>query len=84
MRNDGGVLRSDALLMVSLLSIVALLSSGCGAVYMYRQMQIKNDEQKLMRMYRECIERYYGDPDAIQKNCEPIVAPLRIRGLEQR
>lgn len=60
------------------------LLSGCGAVYMYRQTQIKTDEQKLMRMYRECIEKYIGDPDAIAKNCEPIVAPLRIRGLESR
>ena len=60
------------------------LLSGCGAVYMYRTMQIKNDEQKLMRMYRVCIEKHMGDPDAIAKNCEPIVAPLRIRGLENR
>lgn len=51
---------------------------------MYRSMQIRTDEQKLMRMYRECIEKHMGDPDAIAKNCEPIVAPLRIRGLESR
>jgi len=58
------------------------LLSGCGYVYAYRSMQIKNDEQILMRMYRECIEKHVGDPDAIAKNCEPLVAPLRIRGLE--
>ena len=74
--------RASSVLFVALLSIPLL--SGCGAVYMYRVMQIKNDEQKLMRMYRECIEKYVGDPDAIAKNCEPIVAPLRIRGLENR
>lgn len=71
---------------LSILTIGVLLgfaTSGCGAVYMYRQMQIKTDEQKLMRMYRECIEKHYGDPDAIAKNCEPIVAPLRIKGLER-
>jgi hypothetical protein len=42
------------------------------------------DQAKLMRMYRECIERHLGDPGGIEKNCEPIVAPLRIRGLEER
>jgi len=41
------------------------------------------DHAKLMRLYRTCIEQHYGDPDAIAKNCEPIVAPLRIRGLEK-
>ena len=68
--------------LVALFSLPLL--SGCGAVMAYRQMQIMNDEQKLMRLYRVCIEKHLGDPDAIAKNCEPIVAPLRIRGLENR
>ena len=76
------MLRPATFLLCALFSFPLL--SGCGAIYMYRTMQIKNDEQKLMRMYRECIEKYMGDPDAIAKNCEPIVAPLRIRGLEGR
>ncbi len=49
----------------------------------YRAMQMTNDQQKLTRMYRQCIEDHYGKPDEIKQYCEPIVAPLRVRGLEQ-
>ena len=68
------------LLLVPVLSML----SGCAPLLMYRESQVKNEQQKLMRLYRECIEKHLGDPDAIAKNCEPIVAPLRIRELEGR
>jgi len=62
--------------------IIILMLTGCGAVQQYRTTQILNDEQKLTRMYTRCIEEHYGDPDAIKQYCEPIVAPLRVRGME--
>ena len=73
--------RTSSFLLAAICSFPLL--SGCISVILYRKMQITNDQQKLMRMYRECIEKHLGDPDAIAKNCEPIVAPLRIRGLER-
>ena len=52
---------------------------GCGAIQSYRLTQMMNDEQKLRRLYTECIQEHYGKPDEIKQYCEPIVVPLRIR-----
>ena len=64
-------------------TLISIVLSGCGAIQSYRFTQIMNDEQKLTRLYTECIEEHYGKPDEVKQYCEPIVAPLRIRGLEK-
>ena len=65
--------------------ILSLISSACsGCAILWPEYSAQVDQAKLMNLYRSCIEKHYGDPEAIQKNCEPIVAPLRIRGLERR
>jgi hypothetical protein len=60
-----------------------LICAGCASSPdLFPEYSMQVDQAKLMRLYRVCIEKYYGDPDAIAKNCEPIAAPLRVRGLE--
>jgi len=69
------------------LSLLGLVCAGCAFMLTPEynpEYSMQLDHAKLMRLYRTCIEQHYGDPDAIAKNCEPIVAPLRIRGLESR
>ncbi len=65
--------------------VLLLASAGCATTLEERdpEYSMQVDRAKLMHLYRSCIEQHYGDPDAIAKNCEPIVAPLRIRGLEK-
>ncbi len=66
-------------LRLLVLGILSLTCSGCTTT----APSTASKAVTLMRMYRECIEKHVGDPDAIKKNCEPIVAPLRIQGLEE-
>ncbi len=65
------------------LSLLGLVCAGCTMATAFPEYSMQVDRAKLMHLYRSCIEQHYGDPDAIAKNCEPIVAPLRIRGLEK-
>ncbi len=67
------------------LSLLGIGCVGCANLMenMSPEYSMQVDQAKLMRLYRSCIEQHYGDPGAIAKNCEPIVAPLRIRGLEK-
>lgn len=68
-------MRIEKILVVISLSYFLI---ACGAVQSYRYTQMINDEQKLTRLYRECIEKNYGNPKLIKQYCEPIIAPLRI------
>ena len=59
-----------------LLAVLALTVSGCccspqSAV----DLQISQDEAKLTRMYRECIEKNLNNGEAMKKDCGPILAP---------
>ena len=52
-----------------------LMLCGCCSSQSATDLQISQDEAKLTRMYRECVERNLKDGDAIRKNCEPILGP---------
>ena len=52
-----------------------LMLCGCCSPQAAVDLQISQDEAKLTRLYRECVEKNLKDGDAIRKNCEPILAP---------
>ncbi|MGH7963208.1 MAG: hypothetical protein ACRERD_15515, partial [Candidatus Binatia bacterium] len=55
---------------------VLFLYSGCGAVRSYREMQIANDTQALLRKYRACVEANQATPEVIEKLCSPYLAVM--------
>ena len=59
------------------LVLVITFLSGCAGVMAYREMQMSNDKQKLVRMYTQCVEQNSGNVSEIKSQCEPIIAPFR-------
>ena len=55
---------------------VSLLCAGCGAVRSYREMQIANDTQALLRKYRACVDANQVTPEIIEKLCSPYLAVM--------
>lgn len=55
---------------------VLLLYTGCGVVRSYREMQIANDTQALVRQYRTCVDTNQMTPDLIEKLCSPYLAVI--------
>jgi hypothetical protein len=58
-----------------LLAVWALTLSGCCGSQTSADLQMSQDQAKLTRMYRECIEKNLGNGEAMTKNCEPILGP---------
>ncbi len=57
------------------LAALVLTFSGCCTSQSAADLQISQDEAKLTRMYRECIEKNLGHGEAMRKDCEPILGP---------
>ena len=60
---------------IIVLAMLVLALSGCCSSQSAVDLQISQDEAKLTRMYRECIEKNLGNGEAMTKNCEPILGP---------
>jgi len=60
---------------MTLWAVLALTLCGCCSQQAAVDLQISQDEAKLTRLYRECIEKNLGDGEAMKKNCEPILRP---------
>ncbi len=58
-----------------LLAVLVLTLNGCCSQQAALDLQISQDEAKLTRMYRECVEKNLGSGEAMTKNCEPILGP---------
>ena len=58
-----------------LLAGLALTLCGCYSSQAVADLQISQDEAKLTRMYRECIEKNLGNGEAMKKDCKPILGP---------
>ena len=58
-----------------LLAGLALTLCGCCTSQTAVDLQISQDEAKLTRMYRECIEKNLNNGEAMKKDCGPILAP---------
>ena len=60
-------------MILAVMSVLALC--GCCGSQGAVDLQISQDEAKLTRMYRECVEKNLGHGDVIKKDCAPILAP---------
>ena len=67
--------KGDAMMRMILLAVLALTLSGCCSAQSAVDLQVSQDEAKLTRMYRECIEKNLGNGEAMKKDCEPILGP---------
>ena len=56
-------------------AVLIFTLSGCCSPQAAVDLQMAQDEAKLTRMYRECVEKNLSDGEAMKKNCEPILAP---------
>lgn len=63
---------------------VLFLCSGCGAVRSYREMQIANDTQALLRKYRACVEANQATPEVVEKLCSSYLAVMPMAAATMR
>ena len=58
-----------------LLAVLTLTMCGCCGPQAAVDLHVSQDEAKLTRMYRECIEKNLGNGEAMKKDCKPILGP---------
>ena len=56
--------------------IMVLMQPGCVWVEAYRNLQMKNDEQALSRLYTNCVIKYQNDPNRLRQ-CKLILRDVQ-------